>query len=81
MNPDIVALLPKPRGQRAGMRRLRPDTERLLKDDLSGLHEPIGEAIGIALDRGIEHLDRVRIVLKRVMQILGIGEMLRVLRA
>src|ERR1700730_17303462 len=29
---------------------------------LSGLHEPIGEAIGLALDRGIEHLDRVRIV-------------------
>src|SRR3984893_6045359 len=31
----------------------------------SGLHEPIGEAIGLALDRGIEHLDRVRIVLVR----------------
>lgn len=27
----------------------------------SGLHELIGEAIGFALDRGIEHLDRVRI--------------------
>jgi hypothetical protein len=26
------------------------------------LHEPIGEAISFALDRGIEHLDRVRIV-------------------
>src|SRR5205823_2586247 len=34
-------------------------------DSLSGLHEPIGEAIGLALDRGIEHLDRVRIVLVR----------------
>jgi hypothetical protein len=33
--------------------------------DLSGLHEPIGEPIGFALDRGIEHLDRVRIVLVR----------------
>src|SRR5664279_3675668 len=33
--------------------------------DLSGLHKPIGEAIGLALDRGIEHLDRVRIVLVR----------------
>jgi hypothetical protein len=33
--------------------------------DLSGLHEPIGEAIGLALYRGIEHLDRVRIVLVR----------------
>ena len=33
--------------------------------DLSGLHEPIGEAIGLTLDRGIEHLDRVRIVLVR----------------
>ena len=33
--------------------------------NLSGLHEPIGEAIGLALDRGIEHLDRVRIVLVR----------------
>src|SRR5438552_14921811 len=33
--------------------------------DLSGLREPIGEAIGLALDRGIEHLDRVRIVLVR----------------
>src|SRR5450432_393115 len=32
---------------------------------LSGLHEPIGEAIGLALDRGIKHLDRVRIVLVR----------------
>jgi putative transposase len=31
-NPDIVALLPKPRGQRVGTRRLRPDTERLLND-------------------------------------------------
>ena len=33
--------------------------------DLSGLHEPIDEAIGLTLDRGIEHLDRVRIVLVR----------------
>src|SRR5579859_6541732 len=33
--------------------------------DLSGLHEPIGEAIGLALDRGIEHLDRMRIALVR----------------
>src|SRR5437868_7842303 len=33
--------------------------------DLSGFHEPIGEAIGLALDRGIEHLDRVLIVLVR----------------
>src|ERR1700691_1221745 len=32
---------------------------------LSGLHEPIGEAIGLALDQGVEHLDRVRIVLLR----------------
>jgi hypothetical protein len=32
---------------------------------LSELHKPIGEAIGLALDRGIEHLDRVRIVLVR----------------
>jgi transposase len=31
-NPDIVALLPKPRGQRLGTRRLRPDSERLLGD-------------------------------------------------
>jgi hypothetical protein len=31
-NPDIVALLPKPRGQTVGTRRLRPDTERLLND-------------------------------------------------
>jgi len=31
----------------------------------SALHEPIGEAIGLALDRGIEHLDRVRISLVR----------------
>ena len=29
------------------------------------LHEPIGEAIGLALDRGIEHLDGMRIVLVR----------------
>src|ERR1700722_15227819 len=29
------------------------------------LREPIGEAVGLALDRGIEHLDRVRIVLVR----------------
>ena len=36
-----------------------------LRRSLSGLHEPIGEAIGLALDRGIEHLDRVRIVLVR----------------
>src|SRR3954466_542097 len=28
--------------------------------DRSRLHEPIGEAIGPALDRGIEHLGRVR---------------------
>src|SRR4051794_38636017 len=34
-------------------------------DPLLGLHEPIGEAIGLALDRGIEHLDRMRIVLSR----------------
>src|SRR5277367_3420788 len=33
--------------------------------DLSGLHKPIGEAVGLALDRGIEHLDRVWIVLVR----------------
>src|SRR4029077_6401014 len=32
---------------------------------LSGINEPIGEAIGLALDRGIEHLDRVLIVLVR----------------
>ena len=32
---------------------------------MSGLHEPIREAIGLALDRGIEHLDRVRIVIVR----------------
>src|ERR1700722_14356146 len=40
-------------------------TERCKRSirDLSGRHEPIGEAIGLALDRGIEHLDRVRIVL------------------
>jgi transposase-like protein len=31
-NPDILALLPKPRGQRVGTRRLRPDIERLLND-------------------------------------------------
>jgi hypothetical protein len=31
-NPDIVALLPKPRGQRVGTRRLRPDAECLLND-------------------------------------------------
>src|SRR5580658_10872793 len=31
-NPDIVALLPKPKGHRVGTRRLRPDTERLLND-------------------------------------------------
>ena len=36
---------------------------RVRRRDLSGFHEPIGEAIGLALDRGIEHLDRVRIVL------------------
>jgi hypothetical protein len=34
-------------------------------NSVSGLHEPIGEAIGLALDRGIEHLDRVRIILVR----------------
>src|SRR5664279_2666307 len=33
--------------------------------DPLALHEPIGEAIGLALDRGIEHLDRVLIVLVR----------------
>src|SRR4249919_223514 len=38
---------------------------RSRRRDLSGLHEPIGEAIGLALDRGIEHLDRVRVVLVR----------------
>src|ERR1700690_2647696 len=32
---------------------------------LSGPHESKGEAIGLALDRGIEHLDRVRVVLVR----------------
>src|SRR5580698_9779454 len=32
---------------------------------LSGLYKAIREAIGLALDRGIEHLDRVRIVLVR----------------
>ena len=32
---------------------------------VSGLHEPIGEAIGPALDGRIEHLERVRIVLVR----------------
>jgi len=32
---------------------------------LSGLHESIDEAIGLALDRGIEHLDRMRIALVR----------------
>jgi putative transposase len=31
-NPDIVALLPKPRGQELGTRRLRPDAERLLNN-------------------------------------------------
>jgi hypothetical protein len=31
-NPDIVALLPKARGQRVGTRRSRPDAERLLND-------------------------------------------------
>jgi hypothetical protein len=31
-NPDIVALLPKSRGQKIGTRRLRPDTERLVHD-------------------------------------------------
>src|SRR5271168_3579653 len=31
-NPDIVALLPKSRGQRVGTRRLAPDMERLLSD-------------------------------------------------
>ena len=43
-----------------------PDTERTCGPDdvkpaadLSGLHEPIREAISLALDRGIEHLDRV----------------------
>ena len=36
-----------------------------LRGDLLGLHGPIGEAISLALDRGIEHLDRVRIVLVR----------------
>ena len=29
-NPDIAALLPRPKGQRLGNRRLRPDSERLL---------------------------------------------------
>jgi hypothetical protein len=29
-NPDIVALLPRQKGQRLGNRRLRPDAERLL---------------------------------------------------
>jgi len=33
--------------------------------DLSGLHEPIDEPIGLALDRRIEHLDRMRIGLAR----------------
>lgn len=32
---------------------------------LSGLYEPIDEAIGLAFDRAIEHLDRVRILLVR----------------
>ena len=32
---------------------------------LSGLHEAIGEAIGPALDRGIEHLGGVRVILVR----------------
>ena len=31
--------------------------------DLSRLHETVGEAIGLTLDRGIEHLYRVWIVL------------------
>ena len=44
--------------------------DQILEDErapsaLSGLHEPVGEAIGLALDRGIEHLDRVQIVLVR----------------
>src|SRR3984957_17549852 len=34
-------------------------------DLLSALYEPISEAIGLALDRGIEHLDGVRIILVR----------------
>jgi hypothetical protein len=33
--------------------------------NLSGLHKPIRKAIGLALDRRIEHLDRVRIILVR----------------
>ena len=33
--------------------------------DVSGLHEPIGETIGLTLDRRIEDFDRVRIVLFR----------------
>jgi len=31
----------------------------------SGSDKPIGEAIGLALDRGIENLDRVAVVLVR----------------
>src|SRR3984957_12152818 len=34
-------------------------------DLLSALYEPISEAIGLALDRGIEHLNGVRIILVR----------------
>ena len=32
-----------------------------IRRDLSQLQEPIGEAIGLALDRGIERLDRMLI--------------------
>jgi hypothetical protein len=48
-NPDIVALLPRQKGQRMGNRRLKPDPERLLGEviDLWA-----GRAITSVVDRG-----------------------------
>jgi DNA polymerase III delta prime subunit len=45
---------------------LAPAEQRCSADDSrSAPHKPKGEAIGLTLDRGIEHLDRVLIVLVR----------------
>ena len=58
------------------MRRVvRLRSERLLRWQLifisSPLHEPVGESIGPALDRGIEHLHGVRIVVVRQQHLLA----------
>jgi transposase-like protein len=50
-NPDIVALLPRQKGQRMGNSRLKPDSERLL-GEVNRCVGRAGRAIAGVVDRG-----------------------------